>query len=95
MEVTPNWKHHSKKLRKPKRNPVAIKQSKSRLKALLKKLHYDQGRSWTMKYLVTMASGRDFVLNSGYDVYETAYEAYEEACLHDDYLVNVEPIDDA
>jgi len=47
-----------------------------------------------MKYLVTMASGRDFVLNSGYDVYETAYEAYEEACLHDDYLVNVEPIDE-
>ena len=45
MEVTPNWKHHSNKLRKPKRNPVAIKQSKARLKALLKKLHYDQGRS--------------------------------------------------
>ena len=47
-----------------------------------------------MKYLVTMASGRDFVHNSGFDVYETAYEAYEEACLSDDYLVNVEPIDD-
>ena len=46
-----------------------------------------------MKYHVTMASGRDFILNSGYDVYETAYEAYEEACLHD--LVNVEPIHDA
>ena len=47
-----------------------------------------------MKYHVTMASGRDFVLESGYDVYETAYEAYEEACLNDDYLVNVEPICD-
>ena len=48
-----------------------------------------------MKYRVIMASGRDFILNSGYDVYETAYEAYEEACLYDDYLVNVEPIEDA
>ena len=48
-----------------------------------------------MKYRVTMASGRDFILESGYDVYEPAYEAYEEACLHDDYLVNLEPIEDA
>jgi len=48
-----------------------------------------------MKYHVTMESGRDFILNSGYDVYQAAYDAYEEACLHDDYLVNVEPIDDA
>ena len=47
-----------------------------------------------MKYLVTLASGRDFILNSGQDVYETAYEAYDEACLYDDYLVDVEPIDD-
>ena len=47
-----------------------------------------------MKYHVTLASGRDFILNSGYDVYETAYEAYEEAWLMDDYLVNVEPIED-
>ena len=46
------------------------------------------------KYLVTMASGRDFILNSGDDVYEAAYDAYEEACLHDDYLVDVVPIDD-
>ena len=43
-------------------------------------------------YLVTLQSGRTFVLKSGYDVYETAYEAYDEACLMDDYLVNVEPI---
>ena len=48
-----------------------------------------------MKYLVTLSSGRELILNSGYDVYETAYEAYEEACLNDDYLVNVEPIHDA
>tara|TARA_B100001996_G_scaffold324108_1_gene269500 strand:- start:2255 stop:2404 length:150 start_codon:yes stop_codon:yes gene_type:complete len=46
------------------------------------------------KYLVTLASGRDLILNSGYDVYEVAYDAYEEACLHDDYLVNVEPLYD-
>ena len=46
----------------------------------------------TQHYLVTLKSGRTFVLKSGYDVYETAYEAYDEACLMDDYLVNVEPI---
>jgi hypothetical protein len=46
------------------------------------------------KYLVTLKSGRDFVMNSGYDVYEAAYDAYDEACLHDDYLVDVERIDD-
>ncbi len=45
------------------------------------------------KYHVTLASGRDFILNSGYDVYTVAYEAYEEACLFDDYLVNVEPVE--
>ena len=47
-----------------------------------------------MKYLVTLQSGRTFVLNSGYDVYQAAYDAYDEACLHDDYLVNVEPLHD-
>ena len=45
-----------------------------------------------VQYLVTLKSGRTFVLYSGYDVYETAYEAYEEACLMDDYLVDVERI---
>ena len=46
MEVTPNWKHHSNKLRKPKRNPVAIRQSRARLQALKRKLHLipTQGR---------------------------------------------------
>ena len=48
-----------------------------------------------MKYLVTMASGRTFVLNSGYDVYQAAYDAYDAACEHDDYLKDVEPIYDA
>ena len=47
-----------------------------------------------MKYHVTLQSGRDFILNSGYDVYQAAYDAYEEACLHDDYLVDVVPVDD-
>ena len=47
-----------------------------------------------MKYHVTMESGRDFILNSGYDVYVAAWDAYEEACLFDDYLVDVEPICD-
>ena len=41
-------------------------------------------------YLVTLKSGRTFVLKSGYDVYETAYHAYDEAKLMDDYLVNAE-----
>ena len=46
MEVTPNWKHHSNKLRKPKRNPVAIRQSRARLQALKRKLNLlKQGRS--------------------------------------------------
>ena len=47
-----------------------------------------------MKYHVTLESGRDFILNSGYDVYQAAYDAYEEAWLYDDYLVDVVPIYD-
>ena len=47
-----------------------------------------------MKYFVTLSSGRDFIMESDQDEYEIAYDAYEEACLHDDYLVNVEPIED-
>ena len=47
------------------------------------------------KYHVTLSSGRDFVFESDKDVYEIAYEAYEEACLMDDYLVNIVPIYDA
>ena len=45
-------------------------------------------------YLITLASGRTAVMKSGYDVYQAAYDAYEEACLMDDYLVNVELISD-
>ena len=45
-------------------------------------------------YLVTLKSGRTFVLKSGYDVYEVAYHAYDEACLMNDYLVNVESINE-
>jgi len=44
MEVTPNWKHHSKKLRKPKRNPVAIRQSRARLQALKLKLNFHKSK---------------------------------------------------
>ena len=47
-----------------------------------------------MKYNVILKSGRSFILNSGYDVYEAAYDAYEEACLSDDYLVDVVPINE-
>jgi len=44
------------------------------------------------KYHVTLSSGRDFILNHPGNVYDIAYEAYEEACLMDDYLVDIEPI---
>ena len=47
------------------------------------------------KYHVKLSSGRDFVLVSDCkDEYEVAYQAYEEACLSDDYLVDVERIND-
>ena len=47
------------------------------------------------KYHVTLQSGRDFILNHEGTEYDIAYEAYEEACLSDDYLVNIELIPDA
>ena len=46
-----------------------------------------------MKYLVTLESGRTLVMNSGYEVWQAAYDAYETACEHDDYLKDVEPIE--
>ena len=47
------------------------------------------------KFHVKLQSGRDFVMTSdAKDEYELAWESYEEACLMDDYLVNVEPIED-
>ena len=50
------------------------------------------------KYHVTLSSGRDFIMNHDgndhiVDRYDVAYQAYEEACLMDDYLVDVELID--
>ena len=47
-----------------------------------------------MMYYIQVASGRDFMMHTDKDVYTIAYEAYEEACLMDDYLVNITPIDD-
>ena len=45
------------------------------------------------KYHVKLSSGRDFIMTSkAKDEYELAYECYEEACLMDDYLVDVELI---
>lgn len=45
-----------------------------------------------VKYHVTLESGRSFILNSSYNVEDVAWDAYEEACLMDDYLVDVHPI---
>ncbi len=56
-------------------------------------IHSQLDKDGNRKYHVTLSSGRDFILNSDKDVYELAYEAYEEACLMDDYLVDVVPID--
>ena len=47
-----------------------------------------------MKYHILTESGRDFIMDTDKDVYEIAYAAYEEACLMDDYLVNIIPICD-
>ena len=47
-----------------------------------------------MKYHILTQSGRDFIMDTDKDVYEIAYAAYEEACLMDDYLVNIIPICD-
>ena len=47
-----------------------------------------------MMYYIQVASGRDFMMHTDKDVYTIAYEAYEEACLMDDYLVNIIPICD-
>ena len=48
------------------------------------------------KFHVKLSSGRTFVMRSqAKDEYELAYECYEEACLMDDYLVDIVPITDA
>ena len=46
------------------------------------------------KYHVKLSSGRDFVMKSdAKDEYELAYQCYDEACLMDDYLIDVELIE--
>ena len=47
------------------------------------------------KYHVTLQSGRGFIIDAptSFAEYDIAYEAYEEACLMDDYLVDVELVD--
>ena len=45
------------------------------------------------KFHVRIQSGRDFIMESdAKDEYELVWESYEEACLMDDYLVDVELI---
>jgi hypothetical protein len=46
------------------------------------------------KYHVKLQSGRDLILDHPGNEYDIAWEAYEEACLHDDYLVDVELLPD-
>ena len=46
------------------------------------------------KYHVQLSSGRDLIIEHEGNEYDIAYEAYEEACLHDDYLVDVELLPD-
>ena len=49
-----------------------------------------------LKYHCKLESGRDFIMEGpeGATVMDAAYAAYDEACLMDDYLVNITPIDD-
>jgi hypothetical protein len=47
-----------------------------------------------LKYLVELQSGRTIVMNSSLDPEEAAWDAYDEACLMDDYLKNITPICD-
>ena len=42
------------------------------------------------KYHVTLSSGRDFIMEHPGNEYDIAYEAYDEACLMDDYLVDID-----
>tara|TARA_R100000781_G_scaffold94931_1_gene59237 strand:+ start:292 stop:456 length:165 start_codon:yes stop_codon:yes gene_type:complete len=43
-------------------------------------------------YRVRLESGRDFMITATDDM-DAAYTARDEAALHDDYLIDVEPID--
>lgn len=44
------------------------------------------------KYLVTLESGRDFIIDA-YDDIDAMFAADNEAKLFDDYLVDVKPIE--
>ena len=46
-----------------------------------------------MKYHILTQSGRDFIMTHEGTEYDIAYDAYEEACLMDDYLVDVELVE--
>ena len=47
-----------------------------------------------LKYYVELQSGRTLVMNSSLDPEEATWDAYDAACLMDDYLVNIIPICD-
>ena len=55
-----------------------------------------QGRmdAHKLKYYVELQSGRTLIMNSSLDPEEATWDAYDEACLMDDYLVNITPICD-
>ena len=47
-----------------------------------------------VKYHVTLRSGSEIVMHRSLDPEEAAWDAYDEACLMDDYLTNITPICD-
>tara|TARA_R100000808_G_C2067831_1_gene96583 strand:+ start:342 stop:536 length:195 start_codon:yes stop_codon:yes gene_type:complete len=53
---------------------------------------HSQDKDVTEYYHVTLESGRDFIMSSTKDVEDAAWDAYEEAALMDDYLVDVQPL---
>jgi hypothetical protein len=55
-------------------------------------IHSQFDKDVNQKYHVILQSGRDFILNASKDVESVAWEAYEEACLMDDYLVDIIPV---
>ena len=55
-------------------------------------IHSQFDKDVNRKYHVILQSGRDFILNASKDVESVAWEAYEEACLMDDYLVDIIPV---
>ena len=45
------------------------------------------------KYVVRLESGRDFIMESG-NFEDAAWDAREEAAYMDDYLIDLEPINE-